>query len=140
YYVLGPLPTDTASPYDHIAAAIGGAVAAAAGADFLCVVTPAEHLALPRLEDIEEGVTAARIAGHVADIVRLGEKASSIDLKMAKARSMLDWKTQIGLSVNPEKAEAIHGFVKSPSGTCSMCGPYCALKLMRKFMERGNIA
>ncbi|MEM2848702.1 MAG: phosphomethylpyrimidine synthase ThiC [Candidatus Bathyarchaeia archaeon] len=136
YYVLGPLPTDTATSYDHIAAAIGGAVAATAGADFLCVVTPAEHLALPRLEDIEDGVIAAKIAGHIADIVRLGERASGIDLDMAKARSRLDWKTQISLSVNPEKAESIHGFVKSPLGACSMCGPYCALKLIRRYMER----
>jgi len=136
YYVLGPIPTDIASSYDHIAAAIGGAVAALAGADFLCVVTPAEHLGLPRLEDIEEGVIAAKIAGHAADIVKLGERASTLDLEMAKARFKLDWKTQIELSVNPERAEAIHGFAKSPSGACSMCGPYCALKIVRGSMER----
>ncbi|MEM1569144.1 MAG: phosphomethylpyrimidine synthase ThiC [Candidatus Bathyarchaeia archaeon] len=136
YYVLGPIPTDTATSYDHIAAAIGGAVAAIAGADFLCVVTPAEHLALPKLEDIEEGVISAKIAGHVADIVRLGERASNIDLDMARARSRLDWKTQIKLSVNPEKAEAIHESGKSSSGACSMCGPYCALKIMSRYMER----
>ncbi len=136
YYVLGPLPTDVATSYDHIAAAVGGAVAAAAGADFLCVVTPAEHLALPMLEDIEEGVIAAKIAGHIADIVRLGGRASSMDLEMAKARSRLDWKTQVRLSVNPEKAESIHEFVKSPSGACSMCGPYCALKIIRRYMKR----
>ena len=134
YYVLGPLPTDTSASYDHIAAAVGGAVAAAAGADFLCVVTPAEHLSLPRLEDIEEGVIAAKIAGHIADIVRLGEKASKIDLEMAKARAELDWETQLALSVNPEKAKAIHSSAKSSSGACSMCGPYCALILIKRYI------
>jgi len=134
YYVLGPLPTDTSASYDHIAAAVGGAVAAAAGADFLCVVTPAEHLSLPRLEDIEEGVIAAKIAGHIADIVRLGEKASRIDLKMAKARAELDWETQLALSVSPEKARAIHSSAKSSSGACSMCGPYCALILIKRYI------
>jgi len=134
YYVLGPLPTDTSASYDHIAAAVGGAVAAAAGADFLCVVTPAEHLSLPRLEDIEEGVIAAKIAGHIADIVRLGEKASRIDLEMAKARAKLDWETQLALSVNPEKAKAIHSSAKSSSGACSMCGPYCALILIKRYI------
>jgi len=134
YYVLGPLPTDTSASYDHIAAAVGGAVAAAAGADFLCVVTPAEHLSLPRLEDIEEGVIAAKIAGHIADIVRLGEKASRIDLEMAKARAELDWETQLALSVNPEKAKAIHSSAKSSSGACSMCGPYCALILIKRYI------
>lgn len=135
YYVLGPLPTDTSSSYDHIAAAIGGAVAAVAGADFLCVVTPAEHLALPRLEDIEEGVIAAKIAGHVADIVKLGKKASNVDLEMAVARSRLDWEKQIKLSVNPDRAKIIHESIKSSSKACSMCGPYCALNMIRKYLK-----
>lgn len=134
YYVLGPLPTDIASSYDHIAAAVGGAVAAAAGADFLCVVTPAEHLSLPRLEDVEEGVIAAKIAGHIADIVRLGKKASEVDFKMAKARAKLDWRAQFDLSINPERAKAIHESVKSTSKACSMCGPYCALALIKRYI------
>jgi len=132
FYVLGPLVTDIAAGYDHIAGAIGGALAAMAGADFLCYVTPSEHLALPTIEDVKEGVIAARIAAHAADIVRLGEKARSLDLKLSKARAKLDWETQHRLSIDPEKARKVRLKAKLRVGTCSMCGEYCVYKVLEK--------
>lgn len=136
FYVLGPIVTEIAPGYDHIVSAIGGALAGLAGADFLCYVTPSEHLGLPSLEDVKEGVIAARIAAHVADIVRLGDKASLKDLEMAKARANLDWKRQIENSVDPEKAIKIRGRtkLKSPE-TCSMCSEYCAIKMLREALK-----
>ena len=136
FYVLGPIVTEIAPGYDHIVSAIGGALAGLAGADFLCYVTPSEHLGLPSLEDVKEGVIAARIAAHAADIVRLGDKASLKDLEMAKARANLDWKRQIENSVDPEKAIKIRGRtkLKSPE-TCSMCSEYCAIKMLREALK-----
>jgi phosphomethylpyrimidine synthase len=135
FYVLGPLVTDFAAGYDHIAGAIGGALAAMAGADFLCYVTPSEHLALPTVEDVKEGVIAAKIAAHAADIVRLGEKAKKIDLEISRARVKLDWETQHKLSVNPEKARQVRLRVKPRSGACTMCGEYCVYKVLREKRE-----
>jgi len=144
FYVLGPLVTDIAPGYDHIGCAIGGAIAAAAGADFLCYVTPAEHLRLPTIEDVREGVIAARIAGHAADIVKGVPGAFEKDLAMAKARARLDWEAQIKLSIDPEKARRyrLEGGV-SKGKACTMCGEYCAIKVFerarqKKFFAQGD--
>jgi phosphomethylpyrimidine synthase len=127
YYVLGPLVTDVAVGYDHISAAIGGTVAAAAGADFLCVVTPSEHVALPDLADVREGVIAARIAAHSADIIKRMD--SKRDLEMSRARWKLDWKKQFELALENGKAKEYRKRRGSKSEACSMCGEYCAYKL-----------
>ncbi|MEM4473666.1 MAG: phosphomethylpyrimidine synthase ThiC [Candidatus Bathyarchaeia archaeon] len=131
-YVLGPVVTDIAPGYDHIVGAIGGALAGLAGADFLCYVTPAEHLALPSVEDVKEGVIAAKIAAHAANIVRLGAKASNRDLAIAKARANLNWNEQLKWALDPEKAKQIRERVKTKTPeVCSMCGNYCAIKILR---------
>jgi phosphomethylpyrimidine synthase len=136
FYVLGPLVTDIAAGYDHIACAIGGAVAGMAGADFLCYVTPAEHLKLPSVEDVREGVVAARIAAHSADIARGTKRAIDTDKAMSKARKDLDWDKQISLSIDPEKARAYRSSSK-PSSTdvCTMCGDFCAIKIVKDYFE-----
>ncbi len=136
FYVLGPIVTEIAPGYDHIVSAIGGAIAGMAGADFLCYLTPAEHLALPTVEDVKEGVIATKIAAHAADIVKLGEKAYSKDLEMAKARARLDWKAQFENAIDPEKARKIRSRVrlKSPE-TCSMCSEFCAIKLLKEALK-----
>jgi len=130
FYVLGPLPTDIAPGYDHIVGAIGGAIAGSVGADFLCYLTPAEHLRLPTLEDVKEGLIASKIAAHVADLIKGVKGAWEWDLEMAKARAKLDWEAQIKLSIDPEKAKRyrIEGGI-SKSKACTMCGPYCAIKI-----------
>jgi phosphomethylpyrimidine synthase len=136
FYVLGPVVTEVAPGYDHIVGAIGGALAGFAGADFLCYVTPAEHLGLPTLEDVKEGVIAAKIAAHAADIAKLGAKASAQDLAMAKARANLDWKGQFENAIDPEKAKKIHGRIKPKSPkTCSMCSNYCAIKILKEALK-----
>jgi len=136
FYVLGPVVTEVAPGYDHIVGAIGGALAGFAGADFLCYVTPAEHLGLPTLEDVKEGVIAAKIAAHAADIAKLGAKASAQDLAMAKARANLDWKGQFKNAIDPEKAKKIHGRIKPKSPkTCSMCSKYCAIKILKEALK-----
>lgn len=133
FYVLGPLVTDIAAGYDHIAGAIGGAIAASAGADFLCYVTPSEHLALPDTEDVKDGVIAARIAAHAADIVKGVKGAIDWDRKMSIARKHLDWEEQVKHSLNPAKARQAHN--RFPTGdTCSMCGPFCAMALVEKYL------
>ena len=133
FYVLGPLVTDIAPGYDHITGAIGGAIAAAAGADYLCYVTPAEHLKLPNPHDVREGVIASRIAAHAADIVKGFPGAIDKDNAMAKCRNRLDWKGQIDLSLDPEKARQFREEGSSYTGdACSMCGAYCAIKVYRK--------
>jgi len=135
FYVLGPLVTDIASGYDHIAAAIGGAMAALAGADFLCYVTPAEHLRLPTIEDVREGVIATKIAAHAADLARGNPKAWESDYKMSKARGELDWKTQIELSIDPKKARSYRESRRPKiSDVCTMCGKYCAIKLVKEYL------
>jgi phosphomethylpyrimidine synthase len=134
FYVLGPLVTDIAAGYDHITAAIGGAIAAASGADFLCYVTPAEHLSLPDVEDVKIGVIASRIAAHAADIVRGKKRASEWDRKMSIARKNLDWASQAELSLDPEKVRLVHNKYTTTGPTCSMCGKYCAMALVEKYL------
>ncbi|MFA5112534.1 MAG: phosphomethylpyrimidine synthase ThiC [Desulfobaccales bacterium] len=129
FYVLGPLVTDVASGYDHIAGAIGGALAATLGAAFLCYVTPAEHLKLPEVEDVIDGVVASRIAAHAADIARGLPGAADWDLKMSQARRALDWDTQIKLSVNPAKARRYRDLSQAKDDQCTMCGKFCAMKV-----------
>jgi len=135
FYVLGPLVTDIAAGYDHITGAIGGAIAAAAGADFLCYVTPAEHLSLPDPEDVRQGVIASRIAAHAADIAKGIKGASEQDKKMAIARKKLDWKEQARLSLDPELARRGHGKHASAGAACSMCGKFCAMELVEKYLD-----
>ncbi|MFH1471016.1 MAG: phosphomethylpyrimidine synthase ThiC [Candidatus Micrarchaeota archaeon] len=130
YYVLGPLTTDIGAGYDHITSAIGGAIAARAGADFLCVVTPSEHLGLPTCEDIVDGVVAMKLAAHSADIVKFGKRKRDDDL--ALARSRLDWENQFKLSANPARARHIYATHSTKTGACSMCGKYCAIRIMQK--------
>ncbi|MFO7761732.1 MAG: phosphomethylpyrimidine synthase ThiC [Thermodesulfobacteriota bacterium] len=139
FYVLGPLVTDIAPGYDHITGAIGGAIAAGAGADFLCYVTPAEHLKLPSPEDVREGVIASRIAAHAADISKGVAGAMARDIEMAKRRNRLDWKGQIEMSLDPEKAWQYRQEGGTYKGdACSMCGSYCALKIYRKAGSGGS--
>ncbi len=130
FYVLGPIVTDVAPGYDHITAAIGGALAATAGANFLCYVTPAEHLSLPTVEDVREGVIASKIAAHAADIANGFPGAMEWDYKMSKARRELDWDTQLELAMDPEKARKYRGDrpAEADEETCSMCGDLCAVK------------
>jgi phosphomethylpyrimidine synthase len=135
FYVLGPLVTDIAPGYDHITSAIGGAIAGAAGADFLCYVTPAEHLRLPTVADVREGVIAAKIAAHAADIAKGVPGALERDREMARARRALDWEAQIRLSLDPERARKIRE--SSPpqdESVCSMCGEFCAIKGVNEFL------
>jgi len=134
FYVLGPLVTDIGAGYDHITGAIGGAVAAAAGADFLCYVTPSEHLSLPGLEDVKQGVIASRIAAHAADIVKGVKGAEERDRKMSVARKGLDWEEQARLSLDPERSRQVHSKYASVGSACSMCGDYCAMELMEKYL------
>jgi phosphomethylpyrimidine synthase len=137
FYVLGPLVTDIAPGYDHITSAIGGAIAAAAGADYLCYVTPAEHLKLPSAEDVREGVIASKIAAHAADIAKGIPGAIDRDIAMAKCRNNLDWKGQIELSLDPEKARRFRHEGGSDKGpTCSMCGSYCAIQVYKRSQKK----
>ncbi|MEW6697023.1 MAG: phosphomethylpyrimidine synthase ThiC [Bacillota bacterium] len=137
FYVLGPLVTDIAPGYDHITSAIGGTVAAAAGADFLCYVTPAEHLGLPTLEDVREGIMASRIAAHAADIVKGIPGALEWDKQMAKARKALDWDKQIALAIDPGKAAKFRQ-ERNPEGheACTMCGDFCAMKIVGQYLGK----
>jgi len=139
FYVLGPLVTDVAPGWDHIAAAIGGAIAGAAGADFLCYVTPSEHLGLPDLEEVREGVVAARIAAHAADLAKGIRRAWEWDREMARARKALNWARQLELAIDPVKARALWeqknpGAKGDHPSVCSMCGPYCALRLVDAYL------
>ena len=129
FYILGPLVTDIAPGYDHITSAIGSALAGASGADFICCVTPAEHLGLPDLKDIEEGTVAGKIAAHAADLVKGRQKALNRDLNMALARKELDWKRQFSLALDPERARRVyHMKNKSQESGCTMCGDMCAIR------------
>lgn len=137
FYVLGPLVTDVAPGYDHITSAIGGAIAGAAGADFLCYVTPSEHLRLPDIEDVREGVIASRIAAHAADIAKGVKGAMDWDKEMARRRKALDWKGQIELSINPERARTLReSSMPKESDVCTMCGEFCSMKGMSKYMKK----
>jgi len=135
FYVLGPLVTDIAPGYDHIVSAIGGAIAAAAGADFLCYVTPSEHLGLPSPDDVREGLIASKIAAHAADIVKGVKGALDQDLKISEARRQLDWVKQQQLAIDPHKFKDIREKRKSKSEACSMCGDYCALRIVSEFLN-----
>ncbi|MDO8662720.1 MAG: phosphomethylpyrimidine synthase ThiC [Candidatus Omnitrophota bacterium] len=131
FYVLGPLVTDVASGYDHINASIGGAIAASFGADFLCYVTPAEHLRHPSAEDVREGVIASRISAHAADLVKNNKLAIKWDRDMSLARKKRDWKKQIKLSIDPLKAQEYRNQSQPENQeVCTMCGAYCSIKLM----------
>ena len=136
FYVLGPLVTDIAPGYDHITGAIGGAVAAMAGADFLCYVTPSEHLALPDREDVKNGVIASKIAAHAADITRRGIDLRR-DVEMAGARARLDWEKQFELCINPEKAAEFRNsrHPQTPD-VCTMCGEFCAMKMVKSYLKK----
>ncbi len=136
FYVLGPLVTDIAMGYDHIAASIGGAIAASAGADFLCYVTPAEHIRLPTLDDVREGVIASKIAAHAADIAKGIPGALDRDRRMARARKNLDWNGQIACSLNPDKVRAWRAEVPpTESEVCSMCGEFCAIRTVERALH-----
>lgn len=142
FYVLGPLVTDIAPGYDHITAAIGGAVAAMSGAAFLCYVTPAEHLALPNVEDTKQGIIASKIAAHAADIAKGIPGARDIDDKMADARRVLDWDAQFACALDPKMAKAIRDSrlpEDDHSDTCSMCGKFCAVRSMNKALAGEEI-
>jgi len=129
FYVLGPLVTDIAPGYDHITSAIGGALAASYGVDFLCYVTAAEHLGLPNIEEVKEGVITSKIAAHAADIAKGIPNAMEWDNKMSKARANLDWKKMLELSIDPEKAKLIRDrCVDADPEVCSMCGKFCSIK------------
>ena len=132
FYVLGPLVTDIAPGYDHITSAIGGTVAAAAGADFLCYVTPSEHLRLPTVEDVHEGVMAVRIAAHAGDLVKGVKGAWERDLEMSKRRKALDWEGQIANCIDPEKARRLRdsAMPMDAEDACTMCAALCSMKLM----------
>ena len=136
FYVLGPLVTDIAPGYDHITAAIGGAIAAANGASFLCYVTPAEHLRLPDVNDVKEGIIASKIAAHAADIAKGIKGAADWDRQMSTARKNLDWEEMFRLSIDPEKARRYRAQAKpEKEDTCSMCGNFCAVKNMNRILE-----
>jgi phosphomethylpyrimidine synthase len=133
FYVLGPLVTDIAPGYDHITSAIGGAIAASAGADFLCYVTPSEHLRLPTIEDVRDGVIASKIAAHAADIAKGVKGAIDMDIDISRARAARDWKKQFSLAIDSEKAKRYR--VMSKPGlkdVCTMCGEYCSIKTAEK--------
>jgi phosphomethylpyrimidine synthase len=136
FYVLGPLVTDIAMGYDHIAGAIGGALAAWAGADFLCYLTPSEHIRLPSLEDVKEGVIASKIAAHAADIAKGIPGAADKDLQMARFRKALDWEGQMRLSFDPEKVYRYRSEAPpQESEVCSMCGEFCAIKTVERALR-----
>jgi phosphomethylpyrimidine synthase len=134
FYVLGPLVTDIGAGYDHITGAIGGAIAAAAGTDFLCYVTPSEHLSLPDFEDVRQGVVASRIAAHAGDIVKGVKGAEEWDRRMSAARKRFDWEEQARLSLDPERSHRVHHQHNSAGDACSMCGKYCAMELVEKYL------
>ena len=136
FYVLGPLVTDIAPGYDHITSAIGGAIAAASGADFLCYVTPAEHLRLPDLSDVKEGIVASKIAAHAADIAKGIKGARDADNQMAEARHVMDWDRMFEIAIDGEKArEYFESTPPADRHTCSMCGKMCAVRTTNMILE-----
>jgi phosphomethylpyrimidine synthase len=128
FYVLGPLVIDCAPGYDHIVSAIGGAVAASAGADFLCYVTPSEHLGLPDLDDVREGIIASKIAAHAADLAKGVKLAERQDALISQARKDFDWERMIASSLDPKKAREKRGAIESDFKKCTMCGQFCAMR------------
>jgi phosphomethylpyrimidine synthase len=141
FYVLGPIVTDVAPGYDHITSAIGGALAAASGASFLCYVTPAEHLKLPDIEDVKEGIVAVKIAAHAADIAKGIPGAADWDNAMSLARKNLDWDKMFSLAIDPEKAKRYRELAKpEKADTCSMCGNFCAIKNMNRILDGESVS
>jgi phosphomethylpyrimidine synthase len=141
FYVLGPLVTDIAPGYDHITSAIGGAIAAANGADFLCYVTPAEHLRLPSVLDVKEGVIASKIAAHAADLAKGVAGARDWDDRMARARQRLDWPAMFDEAIDREKAEEYAASAQASNpGTCTMCGKMCSVRNMNKVMGGEDVS
>ena len=139
FYVLGPLVTDVAPGYDHITSAIGGAIAASHGADFLCYVTPAEHLRLPDVNDVKEGIVAAKIAAHAGDIAKLKD-ADKWDLEMSKRRQKIDWEGMFELAMDPEKCRAYRAAsAPEEEDTCTMCGAMCSMRNMNLILEGKDI-
>ncbi len=140
FYVLGPLVTDIAPGYDHITSAIGGAIAATYGASFLCYVTPAEHLRLPTLDDVKEGIIASKIAAHAADIAKGLPGAADWDFEMGEARRALDWEKQFELAIDPEKARRYRAESKpEKEDTCTMCGKMCAVRNINKILRGEDV-
>lgn len=141
YYVLGPLVTDVAAGYDHIASAIGAAISAAEGVDLLCYLTPAEHLALPTAEEVKEGLIAYRIAAHAGGLVKIREKAIEWDREITEARRTLNWQKQISLSINPEEGERIHkreGQFEGNNVPCTICGAACVYIMLPQQRRRDD--
>ena len=140
FYVLGPLVTDIAPGYDHITSAIGGAIAAASGASFLCYVTPAEHLRLPNVDDVKEGIMASKIAAHAADIAKGVKGAMDWDNQMAAARQKLDWEKQFELALDPEKARRYRAeSTPEREDTCTMCGKMCSVRNMNAVLAGEDV-
>lgn len=141
FYVLGPLVTDIAPGYDELVGAIGGTMAGLAGADYLCYVTPSEHLGLPNLKEVKRGVIASKIAAHAVNIARYGKRVSQRDHKMDIARKNLNWKEMIELSIDPERAKKIHFREGTDENyeVCSMCGDFCAIKLLKEALEESRV-
>lgn len=140
FYVLGPIVTDIAPGYDHITSAIGGAIAASSGADFLCYVTPAEHLRLPNLDDMKEGIIACKIAAHAADIAKGIKGSRDLDNKMSRARADLDWEEMFDLSIDPEKARRYRAeSMPEHEDSCTMCGKMCSMRNMKKILNGEDI-
>jgi len=136
FYILGPLPTDVAPGYDHIAGAVGGALAGAAGADFLCYLTPAEHLRLPTPQDVREGVIVARIAAHIADLAKGIPSAWEHDRAMSEARARLDWDAMFRLAIDPDKARRYREESEAAGEDfCTMCGEFCAVKALKNILK-----
>ncbi|HBH3990924.1 TPA: phosphomethylpyrimidine synthase ThiC, partial [Clostridioides difficile] len=140
FYVLGPLVTDIAPGYDHITSAIGGALACAKGVDFLCYVTPAEHLRLPNLDDMKEGIIAAKIAAHAGDIAKNVKGAREWDNKMSKARADLDWCEMFRLAIDPEKAKRYRDeSTPTHEDSCTMCGKMCSMRTVKKILNNEEL-
>lgn len=136
FYVLGPLVSDVGLPYDHFVAGIGGALAAYYGADFLCYVTPSEHLGLPTIDDVREGVIIAKLAAHIADVAKGIKRAIELDKKLSVARAKLDFEKMISLAINPQKAKEIYERYGVKKEFCTMCGEFCALKKSREIFKK----
>ncbi len=136
FYVLGPIVTDVAPGYDHITAAIGGALAGYYGADFICYVTPSEHLGLPTIADVREGVIVARIAAHASDLARGSKGAWARDIQMSKYRKALDWEGQTKMAIDPEKIRTFRKERSLKDDVCSMCGEFCAMKIVTEYLKK----
>ncbi len=136
FYVLGPIVTDVAPGYDHITAAIGGALAGYYGADFICYVTPSEHLGLPTIADVREGVIVARIAAHASDLARGSKNAWARDIQMSKYRKALDWEGQTRMAIDPDKIRTFRKERSLKDDVCSMCGEFCAMKIVTEYLKK----